>query len=124
MLLKPNARLVAIHQARYFKRKDGLALGPGAFVKGLEYSAGVQAHVVGKPSADFFRAALDGVEPEAAIMIGDVSVRGPTGLNAAAVVSCRYLLPGEREVRLRGMVGDPLIFIFIARFQITSKTKY
>lgn len=71
VLLKPGAQLVAVHQARYFARKDGLALGPGAFVKGLEYSAGVQAHVVGKPSADFYRAALDGVEPEAAVMIGD-----------------------------------------------------
>ena len=75
VLLKPKTQLVAIHQARYFKRKDGLALGPGAFIKGLEFSAGVQALVVGKPSADFFRAALDGVEPEAAVMIGDVSCR-------------------------------------------------
>lgn len=73
MLLNPGAKLVAIHQARYFARKDGMCLGPGAFVKGLEYSAGVQAHTVGKPSEDFYRAALDDVEPEAAIMIGDVS---------------------------------------------------
>lgn len=26
---KGSSRLIAIHKARYFKRKDGLALGPG-----------------------------------------------------------------------------------------------
>ncbi|XP_027223537.2 haloacid dehalogenase-like hydrolase domain-containing protein 2 isoform X3 [Penaeus vannamei] len=33
-----GAQLIAIHKARYYKRSDGLALGPGAFVAGLEYS--------------------------------------------------------------------------------------
>lgn len=35
-----GAPLIAIHKARYYKRSDGLALGPGAFVAGLEYSTG------------------------------------------------------------------------------------
>lgn len=68
-----GASLIAIHEGRYYKRSDGLALGPGAFIKGLEYSANVKAEVVGKPSKDFFIAALDDINPQEAVMIGDVS---------------------------------------------------
>lgn len=71
-LLLDGASLIAIHKGRYYKRPDGLALGPGAFIAGLEYSANVQAEVVGKPTAEFFKTALGDVPPEEAIMIGDV----------------------------------------------------
>ncbi|XP_015590204.1 haloacid dehalogenase-like hydrolase domain-containing protein 2 [Cephus cinctus] len=70
-LLLDGASLIAIHEGRYYKRSDGLALGPGAFVKGLEYSAKVKAEVIGKPTPAFFKAALKDIPPEAAIMIGD-----------------------------------------------------
>uniref|UniRef100_A0A182W9B6 STAS domain-containing protein n=1 Tax=Anopheles minimus TaxID=112268 RepID=A0A182W9B6_9DIPT len=39
---KGDVQLVAIHEGRYYKAKDGIALGPGCFVKGLEYSTGVR----------------------------------------------------------------------------------
>lgn len=68
-----GASLIAIHEGRYYKREDGLALGPGAFIKGLEYSANVKAEVIGKPTERFFQAALGGISPEDAVMIGDVS---------------------------------------------------
>ena len=60
---------------RYYKRQDGLALGPGPFVSALEYATGAQAEVVGKPEASFFKQALDDIncELEDAVMIGDVS---------------------------------------------------
>ena len=67
-----GASLIAIHECRYYKRPDGLALGPGAFVKGLEYAGNIKADVIGKPTEQFFRAALGDVKPEEAIMIGDV----------------------------------------------------
>ena len=47
-------------------------MGPGAFVKGLEYSANVKAEIVGKPTSEFFKAALGDILPEEAVMIGDV----------------------------------------------------
>ncbi len=68
-----GAPLIAIHEGRYYKKSDGLALGPGAFVKGLEYSASVKAEVIGKPNAKFFLAALGNTSPEEAVMIGDVN---------------------------------------------------
>jgi HAD superfamily hydrolase (TIGR01458 family) len=54
-----RAPLIAIHKNRYFKKKSGLALGPGPFVTALEYATGVKAQVVGKPEPTFFRQALD-----------------------------------------------------------------
>lgn len=76
-LLLDGAPLIAIHKARYYKRKDGLALGPGPFVTALEYATDTKATVVGKPEKTFFLEALRGIgcEPEEAIMIGDVSRR-------------------------------------------------
>jgi ribonucleotide monophosphatase NagD (HAD superfamily) len=46
----------------------------GAFVAGLEYSAGVQAEIVGKPEKAFFHEAVKllNMEPSATVMIGDV----------------------------------------------------
>ena len=48
----------------------------GAFVTGLEYSAGCTAEVVGKPEASFFLGALRDLQctPDEAVMIGDVSM--------------------------------------------------
>lgn len=68
-----GASLIAIHEGRYYKRPDGLALGPGAFIKGLEYSSNVKAEVVGKPTIGFFKAALGETDPAQAVMIGDVT---------------------------------------------------
>lgn len=38
LLLKDNCRLIAIHKGRYYKKNDGLALGPGPFVETLTYA--------------------------------------------------------------------------------------
>ncbi|XP_063216637.1 haloacid dehalogenase-like hydrolase domain-containing protein 2 [Bacillus rossius redtenbacheri] len=70
-VLLSGAPLIAIHEGRYYKRLDGLALGPGPFVRALEYATGCKAEVVGKPSAAFFESALGGFRPEEAVMIGD-----------------------------------------------------
>ncbi|XP_069483034.1 haloacid dehalogenase-like hydrolase domain-containing protein 2 isoform X1 [Ambystoma mexicanum] len=72
-LLLDGAPLIAIHKARYYKKKDGLYLGPGPFVTGLEYATDTKATVVGKPSSTFFLEALrsTGCSTDQAIMIGD-----------------------------------------------------
>ncbi|MEE6507821.1 hypothetical protein FKM82_031119 [Ascaphus truei] len=68
-----GAPIIAIHKSRYYMKKDGLALGPGPFVTGLEYATGTKATVVGKPEKTFFLEALrsTGCHPEEAVMIGD-----------------------------------------------------
>lgn len=72
-LLLAGAPLIAIHKARYYKRIDGLALGPGPFVTALEYATDTKAIVVGKPEKTFFLEALRNTDyvPEEAVMIGD-----------------------------------------------------
>ncbi|XP_063336898.1 haloacid dehalogenase-like hydrolase domain-containing protein 2 isoform X3 [Pelmatolapia mariae] len=72
-MILDGAPLIAIHKARYYKRKDGLALGPGPFVTGLEYATDCKATVVGKPEKTFFTQALSdlGCSPSEAVMIGD-----------------------------------------------------
>lgn len=63
---------MALNVGRYHKTCTGLSVGPGCFVKGLEYSTGTTALIIGKPSPDFFNTVLEGDKPEESIMIGDV----------------------------------------------------
>ncbi|XP_043226785.1 haloacid dehalogenase-like hydrolase domain-containing protein 2 isoform X1 [Amphibalanus amphitrite] len=72
-LVLDGAALIAVHKARYYRRPDGLALGPGPFVAALEYATGRRAEAVGKPEREFFHSALAelGCRPEEAVMIGD-----------------------------------------------------
>ena len=72
-LLVDGAPLLAIGDNRYFAEKDGLHLDVGPFVRALEYAAGVEAIITGKPSPTFFERVLAdaGCEPGQAVMIGD-----------------------------------------------------
>jgi len=71
--LRDGARLVCLHKNRWWQTSRGPLLDSGAFVVGLEYAAGVQAEVVGKPTAAYFEAALAEVDatPAEAVMVGD-----------------------------------------------------
>jgi ribonucleotide monophosphatase NagD (HAD superfamily) len=48
-------------------------LDSGAFVAGLEYASGIEATVLGKPSPEYFGAALETLDadPELTWMVGD-----------------------------------------------------
>jgi len=71
--LREGARLVCLHKNKWWQTSRGPLLDAGAFVAGLEYAAGLEAEVVGKPTAAYFQAALAEVEarPDAAVMVGD-----------------------------------------------------
>jgi len=101
-----GAELVAIHKGRYFSCVDGLSLGPGPFVVGLEYATGKTATVIGKPEKSFFLSALEGLDclPHQAIMIGDDvrdDVEGAlsAGLKAILVRSGKYLPGDEHKIK-------------------------
>ncbi|KAK1947355.1 Haloacid dehalogenase-like hydrolase domain-containing protein 2 [Phytophthora citrophthora] len=72
-VLLNGGSLIALHEARYFAGKDGLNIGPGAFVKALEFSSGTQAFVIGKPAPAFYGQALTdmNVGPAEVVMVGD-----------------------------------------------------
>jgi HAD superfamily hydrolase (TIGR01458 family) len=71
--LQAGAELYCLHKNRWWQTARGQMLDAGLFVAGLEYAAGVDATVVGKPSAACFAAALAALdaEPELTWMITD-----------------------------------------------------
>jgi len=54
-LLRNSPPLIATHKAKYVQTESGLSLGPGPFVVALENASGACAHVVGKPTKEFFQ---------------------------------------------------------------------
>ncbi|XP_064164243.1 haloacid dehalogenase-like hydrolase domain-containing protein 2 [Anguilla rostrata] len=104
-LILEGAPLIAVHKARYYKRKDGLALGPGPFVTGLEYATDACATVVGKPEKTFFLEALRDLDctPEEAVMIGDdarddVGGAQNAGLRGILVQTGKYRAGDENKI--------------------------
>ena len=71
--LLAGAELVALQKNRYWRTPDGLSLDVGPFVAALEYAAGRDAVVVGKPAPAFFATVLAGLDvpPSDAVMVGD-----------------------------------------------------
>ena len=71
--LDAGADLYCLHKNRWWQTGDGPRLDSGAFVTGLEYAAEVEATVLGKPSPQYFAAALEALDadPELAWMVGD-----------------------------------------------------
>lgn len=85
--LQRGAALVAMHRNLYWRTSAGLQLDTGAFLTGLEKAAGMEAVVLGKPSPDFFAAALGtlGVSADEAIMVGDDLEADVLGAQAAGI---------------------------------------
>lgn len=73
-LVDGGADFIALARNRHFKDADGaLSLDAGPFVAALEYASRRQAHLIGKPAASFYAAALAdlAVPAEGAVMVGD-----------------------------------------------------
>jgi HAD superfamily hydrolase (TIGR01458 family) len=86
-LLMRGLPFIVMARNRYFREADGFTLDMGAFVAGLEYSAGVQAETVGKPAPAFFATALAelGVAAADAVLIGDDLTDDVGGAQAAGI---------------------------------------
>jgi HAD superfamily hydrolase (TIGR01458 family) len=71
--LDMGAELYCLHRNRWWQTKRGPLLDAGAFVAGLEYAAGIEATVVGKPTPAYFAAACEALDadPEMTWMVGD-----------------------------------------------------
>ena len=71
--LDAGAELYALHKNRWWQTQRGPLLDSGAIVAGLEYAAGVEATVIGKPTAAYFDAALAALDAEPTLtwMVGD-----------------------------------------------------
>ncbi|HKZ18146.1 MAG TPA: TIGR01458 family HAD-type hydrolase [Geobacteraceae bacterium] len=111
-LLKQGAPLLAVGRTRYYQAEDGLDLDAGPFVAALEYAAETEALVLGKPSRQFFLAAVKelGCRPEEAVMVGDDAISDAggaleAGLSAILVQTGKYR-PGDEE-----KIGHPGVMV-------------
>lgn len=87
--LRDGAELLALQKGRWFVSPDGPSLDTGAFVSALEWGANREAHVVGKPSTELLRMALEDVtdDPYSAVMVGDDICSDVPGAHAAGTRS-------------------------------------
>lgn len=71
--LMQGAKLIAIHKNRFWQTEQGLQMDIGAFIHGLEYASATTCTIIGKPSPDFFRVALQdmGCKAGGTAIIGD-----------------------------------------------------
>jgi HAD superfamily hydrolase (TIGR01458 family) len=110
-----GAPFLALARNRYFRESDGLSLDMGAYVVGLEYATGRQATTLGKPSPDFFRAALAlaGGSAAGAVMIGDdvdADVNGAitAGIAGILVRTGKYKPGDDAELAAGGRIVDDI----------------
>ena len=92
--LQMGADLYCLHKNKWWQTSRGPLLDAGAFVAGLEYATGVDAIVLGKPSAAAKYDAL-GAEPELTWMVTDdleADVRGAQafGMRTALVRTGKF----------------------------------
>jgi HAD superfamily hydrolase (TIGR01458 family) len=104
-----GSAFIAFSRDRYWLRDGRLALDAGPFVAGLEFASGKPARVAGKPSPDFFQAALrslGAIRPESVAMVGDdlwSDVQGAqnAGLQGWLVRTGKYRPAGTEESGIR-----------------------
>lgn len=83
--IRDGAQLVAMQMGRWVQRDSGVHLDTGGWVRMLEYAAEVDAHLLGKPSPDFFRLATASASVDAAraLVVGDDRASDIAGGRAA-----------------------------------------
>lgn len=108
-LLLDGARLVGMHRNLYWRTADGFSLDTGAYLAALELAAGVEATVLGKPSADFFRAGLRelGLAPPDVAMVGDDIENDVLGGQAAGLRGILVRTGKYRAEALATASGEP-----------------
>jgi HAD superfamily hydrolase (TIGR01458 family) len=86
-LVHDGVPVVALHRNTRFQTESGPALDMGAFIVGLEAAARVEIRVLGKPSSEFFGAALKqmGLAANETVMVGDDVYADVLGAQAAGI---------------------------------------
>lgn len=111
-----GAPLVGVGYNRYFKSGDEVLMDAGAFIRAIEFAAGVEATIVGKPSPEFFHQVMASTtaSPDRALMVGDDvfgDVEGAlnAGIAACLVRSGKYRPGDERRVAGNYPVLDSVV---------------
>lgn len=72
-MIRAGAEIIALSKTLWYKDDDGDSINTGAFVHMLEAATGKNALLMGKPSTDFLKMALENTsgKPETTLVIGD-----------------------------------------------------
>lgn len=111
LMQQPAPRLIALGMTRYWHAPDGLRLDTAPFVMALSHASGVEPTVLGKPSAQFFQAALErlGVTAAETTMVGD-DIRADVGGAQGAGLNAILVRTGKfREEDLKLGIDPQLI---------------
>ena len=107
--------LIGIGMNKYFKDENGLQLDAGPFIRAIEWAAGVDAIIMGKPNLIFFQAVVEstGLAESQCLMIGDdvisdVNGAVEAGLFGVLVKTGKYLIGDEKKLLKGGIVFDDL----------------
>jgi HAD superfamily hydrolase (TIGR01458 family) len=106
--IQGGADLFCLHKNPWWQTARGPMLDGGAFVAALEYATGVEATVIGKPSASCFSAALSALdaEPELTWMVTDDLEQDVRG---AQLFGMKTLLLRTGKFRPEALERSPVI---------------
>lgn len=114
-----GAQLIGIGMNRYFKSEQGLMLDAGPFIRAIEWAAGNEALIMGKPGKDFFRQVVASTPftAEQCLMVGDDVIGDVEGAVHAGLMGCLVrtgkFRPGdENHLPVDAGVVDSLCSLF------------
>ena len=87
ILIRSGAEFIATNPDLTFPEPEGLVPGAGAIVASIEAATGVSPNIIGKPSPNMYRVALErlGTLPEETLVVGD---RLETDILGAQALGC------------------------------------
>jgi len=108
-----GAELIALQKNRYWMRADGLSLDVGPFVAAIEFAAGCEAYVVGKPARGFFDQVLADLGARAAqtAMVGDDIESDIGGALRAGLATILVRTGKYRQERVRASGIQPTVLV-------------
>ncbi len=108
-----GAKFYALHKNRFWKAGEKLFMDLGGFVSALEYSSGISAEIIGKPSKIMFNEALKilNLEGKEVLIIGDdyesdILGAKKAGIDGILVLTGKY---SEKILEKRNFHPDYLI---------------
>jgi HAD superfamily hydrolase (TIGR01458 family) len=111
-----GAPLLGVGYNRYFKSGDQMLMDVGAFIRAIEFAAGIEATIVGKPSTEFFNQVIasTAAAPGRTLMVGDDVFGDVEGALAAGIPAClvrtgKYRAGDEEQVEGDFQVVDSVV---------------
>ncbi|ESN95134.1 hypothetical protein HELRODRAFT_102728 [Helobdella robusta] len=105
---KKDSAIITLGTGKYYKETEGMFLDCGVFAKALEFATDKQSVCIGKPSKEFFTAAMNsmGLKPEETVMVGDDIIGDVQGAQQAGLKGVQV-----RTGKYRQLVDEPHSYV-------------